>query len=193
MDEATLDSVADDLSTVKSPRERRESARRALRQHAALWLAVTVFLFLINMLTSPGYPWFLFPFLGWGLAVAIQAIGYRFQGPPQPRKRKLRRLMGKLGGERVRSGLSLEPTVRAVVAATRGEDARRSEPPSMDTAMEWDARFVARRIDSNLAKKDEAARRGARVAEEEAAVAEDAALDEMMREEAAVAERRQRR
>ncbi len=193
VDEATLDSVADDLSTVKSPRERRESARRALRQHAALWLAVTVFLFLINMLTSPGYPWFLFPFLGWGLAVAIQAIGYRFQGPPQPRKRKLRRLMGKLGGERVRSGLSLEPTVRAVVAATRGEDARRSEPPSMDTAMEWDARFVARRIDSNLAKKDEAARRGARVAEEEAAVAEDAALDEMMREEAAVAERRQRR
>lgn len=192
VDEATLEDVADDLSTVKSPRERHEMARRALRQHAALWLAVTVFLFLINMLTSPGYPWFLFPFLGWGLGVAIQAIGYRFSGPPKPRTRKLKRLMGRLGGERVRSGLSLEPTVRAVLGATRDPGARRSEPPSMDTAMEWDARFVARRIDSNLAKQDEASVQAARVADDAEALAEDAALEEMIHEESAVAERRHR-
>lgn len=188
VDEATLEDVADDLSTVKSPRERREIARRALRQHVALWLAVTVFLFLINMLTSPTYPWFLFPFLGWGLGVAIQAIGYLFGGPPKPRARKLKRLMGRLGGERVRSGLSLEPTVRAMDAALRGAPSRASEPPSMDTAMEWDARFMARRIDSNLAKRDEAAA-GARVADETEAAVEDAALDEMIREESELARR----
>ena len=188
---ATLEEVADDLSTVRSPRQRKESARRALRWHVALWITVTVFLFLINMLTSPGHPWFLFPFLGWGLAVAIQAIGYRFRGPPEPRKRKLKRLMGRLGGERVRTGLSLEPAVRAIHAATRRRgDAGASEPPTMDTAMEWDARFVARRIDSNLAKQGEAPAKGPRVVDDAEALAEDAALDEMIEEQSAIARRK---
>ena len=62
----------------------------------------------------------------------------------------------------------------------------------MDTAMEWDARFVARRIDSNLAKQDEASVQAARVADDAEALAEDAALEEMIHEESAVAERRHR-
>lgn len=44
--------------------------------HAATWAAVNGFLFLIWLITSPGgHPWFLYPAGGWGIALAIQAVG----------------------------------------------------------------------------------------------------------------------
>jgi hypothetical protein len=43
--------------------------------HAATWFAVNAFLFLIWLVTTPGgFPWFVFPAGGWGIALAIEAV-----------------------------------------------------------------------------------------------------------------------
>jgi hypothetical protein len=53
---------------------RRVNARLALYIHLAIYVAVNLLLLLINLLTSPGYLWFLWPLLGWGLGIAIHAL-----------------------------------------------------------------------------------------------------------------------
>jgi hypothetical protein len=47
---------------------------RGFYTHLAVYLAVNTLLFLINMITSPGTLWFIWPLMGWGLAVALQAL-----------------------------------------------------------------------------------------------------------------------
>ena len=45
--------------------------------HFGIYIIVNIFLFLINHITDPlpdGYPWFLFPLVSWGTAVAIHAL-----------------------------------------------------------------------------------------------------------------------
>ncbi len=42
--------------------------------HLAVYLAVILFLLVINLLTSPGYLWVVWVALGWGIAVAIDAL-----------------------------------------------------------------------------------------------------------------------
>ncbi|MBN2617406.1 MAG: 2TM domain-containing protein, partial [Spirochaetales bacterium] len=37
------------------------------RNHLVSFLAVNIGIFLLNMLTSPGFPWFLFVVGGWGI------------------------------------------------------------------------------------------------------------------------------
>lgn len=52
-----------------------QTAQRAFQMHAATWAAVNGFLFLVWLLTTPGgFPWFLFPAGGWGIALAIHAV-----------------------------------------------------------------------------------------------------------------------
>ncbi len=41
--------------------------------HAVVYVAVMVLLVVINMLTSPGTIWFIWPLVGWGLAVALHS------------------------------------------------------------------------------------------------------------------------
>lgn len=51
------------------------SAQRGFQMHAVTWAAVNAFLFLVWLLTSAGgFPWFLFPAGGWGIALAIHAV-----------------------------------------------------------------------------------------------------------------------
>lgn len=54
---------------------RRAIAERGFQIHAATWFAVNSFLFLIWLVTTPGgFPWFVFPAGGWGIALAINAV-----------------------------------------------------------------------------------------------------------------------
>ncbi len=53
--------------------ERVDRLSGSFRSHVSTWLAVNGFLFVINMLTSPGYPWFLYPLGGWGIGIASHA------------------------------------------------------------------------------------------------------------------------
>jgi uncharacterized membrane protein len=56
----------------------REARRIARRQwfwlHLAVYAMIQVFLFVIWLLSSASYPWFIFPLFGWGVVVAAHAV-----------------------------------------------------------------------------------------------------------------------
>lgn len=52
---------------------RRAEAKYAFLMHAIVFAAVMLLLILINLFTSPGNLWFIWPLIGWGLAVAMHA------------------------------------------------------------------------------------------------------------------------
>ena len=54
---------------VHSCRERADSARSGLTVHGVTYAAVNSGLLLINLLTSPGFLWFLFPLGAWGIGL----------------------------------------------------------------------------------------------------------------------------
>jgi hypothetical protein len=50
---------------------RRAKAKYGFYVHAAVYVAVMLMLMAINISTSPGRLWFIWPLVGWGLAVAL--------------------------------------------------------------------------------------------------------------------------
>jgi transcriptional regulator with XRE-family HTH domain len=42
--------------------------------HAMTFVVINVFIMLVNLITSPGYLWFLWALLGWGLGLALHAL-----------------------------------------------------------------------------------------------------------------------
>jgi hypothetical protein len=47
--------------------------QRLFQFHSVAWFMTNLFLFVIWLVTGAGFPWFLFPALGWGIALAIHA------------------------------------------------------------------------------------------------------------------------
>jgi hypothetical protein len=47
---------------------------RGFYTHLTVYVIVNIGLFLINMIASPGSLWFLWPLMGWGIAVALHAL-----------------------------------------------------------------------------------------------------------------------
>ena len=72
-----IDRAAQDLDEVRVERDARRMIlmrrRRCLMAHVWPFVAVNGFLWAINMLTTPHFPWFLFPLLGWGLGLFFHA------------------------------------------------------------------------------------------------------------------------
>ncbi|MCY4483146.1 MAG: 2TM domain-containing protein [Spirochaetaceae bacterium] len=54
---------------VQRCRERADNAKSALTVHGVTYAAVNLGLLLINLLTSPGFLWFLFPVAAWGIGL----------------------------------------------------------------------------------------------------------------------------
>lgn len=53
--------------------QHRHARRRGLQIHATVWLAVNLLLIVTWALSGAGYPWFVFPLLGWGIGLAAHA------------------------------------------------------------------------------------------------------------------------
>lgn len=49
----------------------RAKAKYGFMVHAVVYVVVMLLLVVINLLTSPGTIWFIWPLIGWGLAVAL--------------------------------------------------------------------------------------------------------------------------
>lgn len=84
--------------------QRRLAVIKAFYGHLAVYVAVNTMLHLINLFGSRHY-WAIWPLLGWGIAIAIQAAS-TFEWPlrllaPDWEQRKLRQLMD---AERRRAG-----------------------------------------------------------------------------------------
>ena len=66
---------------------REREARQILRRrvfflHLAIWAATNAFLVVVWALVGGGYPWFVFPLLGWGIAVVAHgATAYLMADP----------------------------------------------------------------------------------------------------------------
>jgi hypothetical protein len=56
-----------------------ERRRSSFRSHFAVYLGVNGGLMLLNLITSPGFPWFLFPAGGWGIGIVNHYADYRRQ------------------------------------------------------------------------------------------------------------------
>ena len=54
---------------------RRAEAKYGFFVHAVVYAAVMLLLLVINLLTSPGALWFIWPLMGWGLAVVLHGAG----------------------------------------------------------------------------------------------------------------------
>lgn len=65
---------------------KRVKKKREFRGHFVTYLITSVFLFVINMVTSPGYLWCLWAIGGWGMSILFHyfdAYGYPGQGDEQ--------------------------------------------------------------------------------------------------------------
>ncbi|MFP5255766.1 MAG: 2TM domain-containing protein [Acidimicrobiia bacterium] len=61
---------------------RRILRRRAFYLHLAVYLAVNATIFVIWLLSGAGFPWFLFPLMGWGIGlVAHGASAFLLASP----------------------------------------------------------------------------------------------------------------
>lgn len=53
---------------------RRAEAKYGFFVHVAVYVAVMLLLVIINLVTSPQVIWFVWPLIGWGLAVALHGL-----------------------------------------------------------------------------------------------------------------------
>lgn len=54
--------------------KKRVTELKEFYHHIVVYLIVNAILFFINIMTSPGYLWFLWPLLGWGIGIAFHAL-----------------------------------------------------------------------------------------------------------------------
>ena len=52
----------------------RVEALKGFYIHLAVYVIVNLFLFLLNILVSPDSLWFIWPLLGWGIAIVLHAV-----------------------------------------------------------------------------------------------------------------------
>ena len=55
---------------------KRVEARTGLAVHLSMYVVMNVGLALIWYLTGAGYPWFVWPMLGWGIGILAHAISF---------------------------------------------------------------------------------------------------------------------
>ena len=77
--------AAHDLALLLKRTSRREAIftdkrKRGFLIHLFVYLAVNALLIVVNLLYSPGYYWFLFPLVGWGVALAAHAYAAFYRG-----------------------------------------------------------------------------------------------------------------
>ena len=54
--------------------ERRIKTKREFLTHLVMYVVVNIFLFFMNIFTSPGYLWVLWVTFGWGIGIAAHGI-----------------------------------------------------------------------------------------------------------------------
>ena len=64
----------EDRELYQRARERVEEIK-GFYVHLATYLLVNAGLLVINLLTSPGYYWFVWPLFGWGIGIVAHAVG----------------------------------------------------------------------------------------------------------------------
>ncbi len=53
-----------------------EEARKYFLIHLIVYIVVNAMLFVINMVVTPQFPWFVFPLAGWGIGIICHYLYY---------------------------------------------------------------------------------------------------------------------
>ena len=56
--------------------------RRAFLVHLSVYIATTVFLFVVWLIVGGGFPWFLFVLFGWGIGIAAHGAAAYLMADP---------------------------------------------------------------------------------------------------------------
>lgn len=75
----------------------RVEALRSFYIHLSVYVIVNLFLFLLNISTSPDTLWFYWPLLGWGVGFVLHAVSVFGPGPLSStdwEEKKIREIMG---------------------------------------------------------------------------------------------------
>jgi len=78
--------------------KKRVKALRGFYIHFGIYILVNLFLFLLNIITSPAILWFFLPLLGWGIGVIAHALSVFGVGSlfgADWEEKKIREIMGK--------------------------------------------------------------------------------------------------
>ena len=89
--------------------ERYEKARKRVEEikgfysHLIAYICVNIGLVIINLITSPGYLWFFWPLMGWGIGLIFHALGVfvfsKFPGK-QWEERKIKEVMKEMDDDK---------------------------------------------------------------------------------------------
>ena len=55
--------------------KKKVNARFVFYYHLAAYLIINLVLLIINLITSPGYLWVIWPVIGWGIGILFHALG----------------------------------------------------------------------------------------------------------------------
>ena len=123
----------------------RKQAKReaAFRRHLASFLVVNAFLFALNLFTSPGHLWAVYPLLGWGIGLANHAFQTYGWGQGDWVERRTHELMGaEASEERLRELLDETLDERAIPAGAPQDVARLQRRiehlEAIVTSSDWD-------------------------------------------------------
>ena len=89
------------MNTKETKYQKAKERVKALKDfyiHLTAYVVVNLILFSINMIVSPDVQWFIWPLMGWGVAVALHALSVFGFGPrfgADWEERKIRELMEK--------------------------------------------------------------------------------------------------
>lgn len=115
IDPSAVEHAAGELAETRQDRlavERWKAARsRAFASHALTWAIVNAGLFLIDVLSGPGW-WFFWPLLSWGIFVAMQGLGAAREPTPSQIERITRRDRRRREAERKRAARRAEREAR---------------------------------------------------------------------------------
>lgn len=64
-------------------------AKVEFRIHLIIYIAVITILTIINLLVTQGYIWFIWPLLGWGIAIVIHALSVYFSSGKSSLKERM--------------------------------------------------------------------------------------------------------
>jgi len=86
----------DEQATKYQRAKKRVETLKGFYVHLGVYVTVNLLLFLINMIVSPDLLWFIWPLMGWGIAIVLHA--FRVFGPGQRlgadwEERKIREIM----------------------------------------------------------------------------------------------------
>ena len=80
--------------------KRRVQARRGLMIHVTMYVVANLGFIAIWMLSGARYPWFAWPLVGWGIAIAAHVLAYAFGPDSANEERAIARELARMHGGR---------------------------------------------------------------------------------------------